>query len=171
MEKSEQNQSKTLLSWEGASRPFRKKNKTYYLTTSAIIILLILIAFVIQHFLLIATLLAFSFVVYVLAFVPPQDIDYKISTSGITIGERFYLWKELDSFWFKEKEGHQVMIVKTRLKFPAQLLLVLKDHDQENLKKTVSKYLPFYEIPRTTLLDRWTESLQKNFPLDNFHKS
>ena len=165
MEKSEQNESKTLLSWTAPSRPYRKKNKRYYFTTAIIIILLVLIAFVIGHFLLIATLLAFSFVVYVLAFVPPENIDYKISSSGITIGERFYLWKELDSFWFKEKEGHEVMIVKTKLKFPAQLLLVL-DNDQERVKKIVVKYLPFYEIPRTSLLDRWIEGLQKNFPLD-----
>lgn len=161
---------KTLLSWRASSRPFRKKDRSYYTTLAIIVILLILIAFLAREFLLIGVLLAFTFVAYVLAFIPPQDVDYKISTQGITIGDHFYFWHELESFWFKEKEGHQVLFIQTGLTFPGQLMLVIGDLGGEEVKKVMARFLSFHEIPQTTLFDRWTEGLQKHFPLENIHK-
>ncbi len=92
---------KTLLEWEAASRPFRKKDRSYYTTSAVIVILLCLILLLAQEFLLIAVLLSLTFVAYVLAYVPPHSIKYRLSTQGITIGEDFYFWHFLDAFWFK----------------------------------------------------------------------
>lgn len=161
---------KTLLSWEAPSRPFRKKDRSYYTTLAIIVILLVLILFLAKEFLLIATLLSLTFVAYVLAFVPPHKINYRISTQGITIGEDFYFWHFLDSFWFKEKEGYKVLHIQTRLRFPAQLMLVLDGVDEEKIKKIVSRFLPFHEVPYRSWMEKWSESLQKNFPLENVHR-
>src|SRR3990167_7740395 len=92
---------KTLLFWNAPARPFRKKNRSYYTTLAIIVILLSLILLLAHEFLLIATLLSLTFVAYVLAFVPPHEVEYVISTQGVTIGEDFYFWHFLDSFWFK----------------------------------------------------------------------
>lgn len=160
----------TLLTWEGSSRPYRKKDRSYYTTIAIIVFLLVLIAFLAREFLLIGVILSLTFVTYVLAFIPPQNIYYKLSTQGITIGDHFYFWHELESFWFKEQEGHKVLFIQTRLRFPAQIMLVLADRDEENIKKLVGRFLPFHEIPRKTLMDKWSEGLQKHFPLENTHK-
>lgn len=160
---------KTLLFWEAPSRPFRKKDRSYYTTVAIIVILLVLILLLAKEFLLIATILSLAFVAYVLAFVPPHKIHFKISTQGITIGEDFYFWHFLDSFWFKEKEGYKVLHVQTRLRFPAQLMLVLEKVEEEKIKQIVSRFLPFHEIPFKSWMEKWSESLQKNFPLENIH--
>jgi hypothetical protein len=161
---------RTLLSWEAPSRPFRKRDRSYYTTIAILVILLGLIAFLAQEFLLIGVLMALTFVAYVLAFVPPGIITYKISTQGITIGDHFYFWHYLDSFWFKKKEGHNVLHIQTHLRFPGQLMLVMgEEAGEEEIKKIVARFLPFHEIPETTLLDRWADSLQKHFPLENPH--
>ena len=123
-----------------------------------------------REFLLIAVLLALAFVSYVLAFVPPGHLTYRISTQGVTIGEDFYFWHFLDSFWFKEKDGHKVLHIQTRLRFPAQLMLVLSSHDEGKVKKIVSRFLPFVEVPYKSWMEKWSESLQKNFPLENIHR-
>lgn len=161
---------KTLLSWEAPARPFRKKDRSYYTTLAIIVILLILILILAKEFLLIATLLSLTFVAYVLAFVPPSKIGYRISTQGVTVGEDFYFWHFLDSFWFKEKEGHKVIHIQTRLRFPAQLMLVLEGMDEEKVKKIVGRFLPFHEKPFKSWMEKWSESLQKNFPLEKIHK-
>ncbi len=161
---------KTLLSWQAPARPFRKKNRSYYTTIAIIVTLVILILFLFNEFLLIATLLALTFVTYVLAFVPPTRVDYRISTQGVTIGEDFYFWHFLDSFWFKEKEKHQVLHIQTRLRFPAQLMLVLEDIDEEKIKKLLSRFLPFFEVPFKSWMEKWSDGLQKNFPLENVYK-
>ena len=161
---------RTLLDWEAPARPFRKKDRSYYTTLAIIVILLCLILLLAREFLLIATLLSLTFVSYVLAFVPPHRINYKISTQGITIGEDFYFWHFLDSFWFKEKEGYKVVHIQTRFRFPAQLMLVLDGVNEEKIKKIMSRFLPFFEKPYKSLMEKWSESLQKNFPLENVHK-
>ena len=161
---------RTLLSWEAPARPFRKKDRSYYTTIAILVILLILIAFLMKEFLLIAVLLALAFVSYVLAFVPPGHLTYRISTQGVTIGEDFYFWHFLDSFWFKEKDGHKLLHIQTRLRFPAQLMLVLSSHDEEKVKKIVARFLPFVEVPYKSWMEKWSEGLQKNFPLENIHR-
>lgn len=161
---------KTLLEWEAPSRPFKKKDRSYYTTIAILAILLTLIAFLAQEFLLIGVILSFAFVAYVLAFVPPHNIKYKISTQGITIGEDFYFWHFLDAFWFKEKDGIKLLHVQTNLRFPGQLMLVLGTQDEEKIKKIVARFLPFVEVPYKTLMEKWTESLQKHFPLENVHR-
>lgn len=161
---------KTFLSWKAASRPFRKKDRSYFTTVAIIVILLILISVLAREFLLVGVLLAFAFVIYVLGFVPPEDVENKISGQGITIGDHFYFWDDLDSFWFSEKEGQKLLHVVTHLKFPAQLMILLGPVSEEEVKKIVARFLPFHEIAPTTLMDKWAEGLQKHFPLENPHR-
>ncbi len=161
---------KTLLSWEAPSRPFRKKDRSYYTTIAILVILLMLITFLLREFLLMGTLLALAFVSYVLAFVPPHDIKYRISTQGITIGEDFYFWHYLDAFWFKDKESHKVLHIQTRFRFPAQIMLVLGDQDSEEIKKIVARFLPYVEVPHRSWMEKWSDSLQKHFPLENINR-
>ncbi len=167
---SEAEEIRTLLSWEAPARPFRKKDRSYYTTIAVLAILLMLIAFLAHEFLLIGVILSFAFVAYVLAFVPPHIIKYKISTQGITIVEDFYFWHFLDSFWFKEKDGSKVLHIQTRLRFPAQLMLVLDGGDEEKIKKLMARFLPYVEVPYKSWMEKWSESLQKHFPLENVHR-
>lgn len=159
----------TLVSWTAPSRPFRKKDRSYFTTIAILVSLLVLILLLAHEFMLIGALLALAFVTYVLGFIPPEDIDYKISTQGITIGDHFSLWNNLESFWFSEKEGQTILNIETNLRFPAQLLIVLGEQNQEKIKNIMAKYLPFHEIAPRSFVDKWSESLQKHFPLENPH--
>lgn len=171
---SEAGEIRTLLSWEAPSRPYRKKDRSYYTTIAILVILIALIALMAKEILLIAVVFSLAFVAYVLGFIPPGDVKYKVSTQGITIGDHFYFWHTLDSFWFREKEGQKVLFVQTKIRFPGQLMLVLGPpaggQDEEEVKKEVAKFLPYHEIPQMSLIDHWAESLQKHFPLENTHR-
>lgn len=156
-----------LLSWKAPSRPFRKKDRSYYTTIVILIVLISLIALLAGEKLLIGVLLALLFLIYVLNFTPPEEIEYKISTQGITIKDHFYHWFELDSFWFSQKEGFKVLNCLTRFRFPGLLMLVLGDIKEEEVKRVCAKYLPFHEIAPKSTFEKWSESLQKHFPLEN----
>lgn len=161
---------RTFISWKAASRPYRKKERSYYTTVALLILLVSLIAFLWGERLLIGALLALGFLIYVLNFTPPGEIDYKISTQGIIIGDHFYHWEELDSFWFSEKEGHKILNVLTKFRFPGLLMMVMGDTPEEELKVISARYLPFHEIAPKSTLEKWSESLQKNFPLETPQK-
>lgn len=160
---------RTLLSWIAPARPYRKKDRSYYTTIAIIMMLFILIALLAQEILLIGVILSVVFVVYVLSFNPPQEIEYKISTQGVIIGDHFYFWDEMHSFWFSEKEGQTILNILTNLRFPGQLMLLIGSQDKEEVKKKVANYLPYHEIAPRSLLDKWAEGLQKHFPLENPH--
>ncbi len=163
---------KTILTWQASSRPFRKKDRSFYTTATILVVLTSLIALLAGQIMLIGVLFALLFLVYVLNFIPPQEAHYKISTQGITLDDHFYHWEELDSFWFNEKEGHKLLYVLTHLRFPGVVIMVLGDEvSQDEVKRVVARYLPFHEIAPKTLMDKWSESLQKHFPLENPHKS
>ncbi len=162
---------KTLISWKAPARPFRKKDRSFYTTVAILIILISLIAVLAGERMLIGALFALGFLVYVLNFVPPEEIDYKLSTQGVTVGnDHFYHWDLLDSFWFSEKDGFKTLNILTNIRFPGLLILVLANTDNEEIKKICARYLPFHEIVPKSLMEKWSESLQKHFPLENPHK-
>lgn len=159
----------TLLSWKAASRPYRKKNRSFWTTAIILLALVILILFLSGQRLLIGVLFALAFLIYVLDHVPPDEIEYKLSTQGITIGDHFYHWQELDSFWFSKKDGYNMLNVLTRFRFPGLLIIVMGDTPEDEIKSVVARYLPFHEIAPKSMMEKWTESLQKHFPLENPH--
>lgn len=161
---------RTLISWKAPSRPYRKKERSYYTTVALLIILISFIAFLWGERLLIGALLSLGFLVYVLNFTPPGEIEYKISSQGIIIGDHFYHWEELDSFWFSKKDGSSILNVLTKFRFPGLLMMVMGDTPEEELKVICARYLPFHEIAPKSTLEKWSESLQKNFPLETPHK-
>lgn len=160
---------RTLLSWKAASRPFRKKDRSFYTTVTVLILLTSMILFLAGEKILVGAIFALGFLVYVLNFISPEDVDYKISTQGVTIGDHFYHWQELDSFWFSEKDGHKLLHVLTRINFPGVLILVLGDRDENEVKNICAGYLPFHEIAPRSMMEKWSDSLQKHFPLENPH--
>ena len=161
---------RTLISWRAPSRPYRKKDRSYYTTVALLIILVCLIAFLAGERLLVGALLALGFLIYVLSFTAPEEVDYKISSQGIIIGDHFYHWEELDSFWFSEKDGSKLLNILTKFRFPGLLMMVMGDVHEEDLKTVVARYLPFHEIAPKSTLEKWSESLQKHFPLENPNK-
>ncbi len=161
---------KVFLTWRAPSRPFRKKDRSYYTTIAIIVVLLSLILLLAHEFLLIGAILSLTFVAYVLSFIAPEDIDYKVSSQGITVGEHFYTWHELDSFWFTHKEGYDILHIYTNLSFPSVLLLPLGPQDKEELRRVLSHYIIFLEVVPKNFMEDWAEKLQKTFPLERIKK-
>jgi hypothetical protein len=156
---------KELLKWKALSRPFKKRDRDYFTTIAAIVFLLAVILFFLKEWLLIVVILSLMFLAYVLATVPPSEETYKITTRGVSIGEKTYPWNQLIQFWFEEKQQTKVLNIKTVLNFPGELHLVLGDQKQEKIKETVEKYLVF-EKPKPTLFDKAANWLKEKFPLE-----
>lgn len=160
-----------LLSWKAPDRPYRKKDRSFYTTVAILVVLISLIALLAGELMLIGVVLALGFLVYILNFIPPLEIDYKISKQGVTISNHFYHWQQLDSFWFSQKDGFKILHILTQIRFPSMLIMVIQDVSEEEVKKVCAKYLPYHEIPPKSLMDNWAEKLQKHFPLENPHKN
>lgn len=157
---------KTVLEWTSKARPFKKRNRDYFTTIAAIVFLIGVILLFIKEFLLIGVLLAFMFVSYVLATVEPENAGHRITTEGITTGDKTYLWTEMRDFYFTQKWGEKILNINTKLRFPGRLLILLGDVSEAKIKEEVGKYVTFREIPVVTWMDKASDWLSKKVPLE-----
>lgn len=157
---------KTLYEWHSVGRPFKKRGRQYYLTALLITLFVEMILFLFSQYMLMFVVLALLFVAFALAYVPPKDFYYRLSTEGITIEDRFFLWKELYDFYILKRENLETIHIRTEAFIPGELILTFHPHDREKIKKIILEYLPFREYIKPTFTDKAADWLTKNFPLE-----
>ncbi len=160
------NEVKTLLSWTAPGRPFRKRTKQYYLTSLLIMLFVEVILFLFSQYMLMLVVLSLVFVAFALATVPPRDFHYRISTEGVMVEDHFYLWQELYDFYFKKRNGIDVLHIRTHAFIPGELTITLGNVSEEHVKSVLLPYLPYREYIKPTFMDKSADWLSKNFPLE-----
>lgn len=158
---------KTLLSWSAPGRPFKKRSKQYFLTAILITLLTEIILFLFSQYLLMLVVVSLLFVAFSLALVPPKDFHYRISNQGLMIEDHFYLWQELYDFYFKERNGLDILHVRTKALLPGELTITLGAVDREHVKQIMVRYLPFREYIKPTFMEKSADWLSRNFPLES----
>jgi hypothetical protein len=157
----------TLLEWTAPGRPFKKRTKQYFLSATLIALLVEVILFLFSEYILMLVVISLVFVAFVLATVPPKDFKYRISSEGITIEDRFFLWQELYDFYFRTRDGYKTLHIRTQAYLPGELILTLENVSEDKIKHALIPYLPFREFVKPTFIDKAAEWLSKNFPLEN----
>ena len=161
-----QNAVETLLEWTAPGRPFKKKSKQYYLTAILIVLLVEVILFLFSQYMLMLVALSLLFVAFALSSVAPNNFKYRISSEGITIEDHFFLWQELYDFYFKKREGVDVVHIRTHSFIPGELTLTLGTIGREHIKSALLTYLPYREVIRSTFMEKSGDWLARNFPLE-----
>lgn len=157
---------KNLLEWRSPSRPFKKRDRDYFTTIGAMVFLIVVILFFIKEWLLIGAILSFTFLVYILNTIPPEEIDNKITNKGITSANHTYLWSDLREFWFAQKFNQTVLVVQTKMNFPKRILILLGTASLGSVKEALLPYLTFKETPEKNWMDNAGEWLSKRVPLE-----
>ena len=155
---------KTLLIWQAAARPYKKRSREYYTTIASIVFLVAVILLFMKEWLLIAVIISLTFVSYVLASVKPETIEHKITTWGIVTGGKKYKWEECVRFWFSKQFSNTLLHIETRLGFPKQLIMVV-DEKKDTIENIIVKYLT-PEKPTKTFMDKAAKWLQEKVPLE-----
>ncbi len=156
----------TILEWSAPGRPFKKRGKQYYLTSLLIMVLIEIILFLFSQYMLMLVVLSLVFVAFALNTVAPSEFKYRISSEGVTIEDHIFLWQELYDFYFKKKEGIDVVHIRTHSFIPGELTLTLGSIDREHIKSAILPYLPYRETVRQNFMEKSGDWLAKNFPLE-----
>jgi len=162
---------KTLMSWTGPGRPFKRRGRQYFATAILITFLVEIILFLFSQYLLMLVVLSLLFLTFVMALVPPRDFHYRISNQGITIEDHSYLWIELYDFYFKKRENVDVLHVRTKAFLPGELTITLGDISREQVKAVLLRFLPYRESVKSTFMEKSGDWLAKNFPLEKTSKN
>ncbi len=165
------NDVKTLLEWTAASRPYKKRQKAYYVNILLLTGSILIILFLFSQYLLMLVVISIAFVSFALASIPPQNNHYKISTEGIAMDDHYYLWQELYDFYFKKRFGEDILHIRTKNYFPEELIMMLGGIPKEKMRTTLISFLPYREVVKGSYSERAGDWLLKTFPLDDAHSS
>lgn len=157
---------RTLLSWKAPGRPFRKRDKQYYLTSILIAFLIEVILFLFSQYLLMLVVISLLFLAFALASVPPRDFHYRISTQGVMVEDHFFIWDELYDFYFKRRENIDSLHIGTHAFFPGEITIPLEGVDREHIKQVLVNFLPYREFVKPTFMEKSADWLSHNFPLE-----
>jgi hypothetical protein len=153
---------KDLVAWQAPARPFKRRNKEFYVTIIAIAAVVGLILFLVEGFMPVLLIISLVFLFYVMSTVEPDKIDYKITNKGIYVAGRKTDWDPLIRFWFSRRFDSQLLIIQTTT-LPGRLELVIEPEKKEEIKQTLLKYMPEEETPPSNL-DRAANWFSKKIP-------
>ena len=153
---------KDLVSWSAHARPFKRRDREFYVTIMAMGGIVALVMFLIEGFMPVLLIVSLFFLFYVLSTVEPEDIEYKITNKGIKIGGKRTDWGMLGRFWFSRRFDHDLLVIES-FSLPGRIELVILGNKKEEVKKALSTYLFEEEIPPSPL-DKAANWFSKKLP-------
>lgn len=155
----------TLYNWSSPERLFIPRNRKWFIYLFLTVLLIIVVLLFVQQFIIIAPVAAIGFVSYILATVPPHEINHKLTTEGINSGGHSYLWQEMSDFWITRKGDEKLIHIDTYLAYPKRVIILVGNADLEQIKQIMIQFIPFREIPKENFLDKTL-----NYLTEKFHK-
>lgn len=155
-----------FVEWQAPARPYKKRNREYYTTIASIVFLLVVILLLLKEFLLIGVIIAFGFLSYVLATIPPENTFHQITSKGIRTENKLFEWESLVSFWMKKKWDQETLIIRTQQAFPGQIMAVIEPQKRTKILEEIGKKIPL-EQPISSTVDKASRWLQDKVPLEH----
>jgi len=154
-----------LAVWTAPARPFKRRDREFYVTIIAIAGLVGLVLFLVEGFMPVILIISLVFLFYILNTVEPERIEYKITTKGIKVAGKLKDWREMGRFWFTKRFESELLVIET-YSLPGRMELVIDTGKKEEIKKAVSTYLLEEEIP-PSFLDKSANWFSKKLPGNN----
>lgn len=151
-----------LVTWIAPARPFKRRDRQFYVTTFAIAGIICLVLFLAEGAMPVILIVSLVFLYYVMSTVEPEKIEYKVTTKGIKIAGRLTEWQGMTRFWFSRRFDNDLMVIET-LAIPGRIEMVINPEIKDELKKKITMYIPYEEVPASGL-DRVTNWIAKKLP-------
>ena len=153
---------KNLFTWTAPARPFKRRNREFYITLIAGSAIVGLVLFLIEGWMPVILIISLIFLFYVMNTVEPEKIEYKITNKGIKVADKLTDWGVLTRFWFSRRFDSTLLIFEI-VRLPGRLELVVSPDEKEKIRKSLSKYLPEEEAP-PSFLDRSANWFSRKMP-------
>jgi hypothetical protein len=155
---------KDLFLWKSPARPFKKRNRRFYINLGLMLFIISLIAIFLKEFFALAAIVAIFFYYYIAGTVEPIIIKHRITNRGITTAEHTYGWEDLSDFWFNEKYNDNILQITTKKRLPPRLIMLVHYKDKEKIKKILAEYLIYQDTIPVSWVDKVIERFNAHLP-------
>lgn len=154
-----------LFQWKA---PIRTKvvfeKKSFFAFVLATLLFIVFLA-ILQKYLLMLAIVSLLFFIYVAGTTDPEVVTHQIRARGIEAFDRFYDWFMLDEFWFTNKNGQDILMIDTKLRYPSRLIMLIETKDRGALFMLLQDKLLYRDIKSQNSLDKATHG--DYIPLDD----
>ncbi len=151
-----------VLTWIAPARPFKKRNKSFYVTLIAIAALFGMVLFLVEGFMPVLLIISLVFLFYVLSTVEPDNVEYKVTNLGIKMANSKTEWSLIRRFWFTKRLDTELLVFELFV-FPGRLEMVMDPNRKTEIKEIIAKYVLFEEAP-ASFLDKASNWFAKRMP-------
>ncbi len=151
-----------LVAWSAPARPFKRRNREFWITAIAIAAVVGLVLFLVEGFMPVILVISVVFLFYVLSTVEPDKIEYKVTNRGIKVAGKRTDWNMMGRFWFTRRFDSDLLVIET-FSLPGRLEVVILPERKEEVKKAISEYLTHEEVPPSGL-DKAANWFSKKMP-------
>jgi hypothetical protein len=151
-----------LVIWTAPARPFKRRDRQYFVTIFAIAGIISLVIFLAEGLMPVILIISLVFLYYILSTVQPDNIEYKITTKGIKIADKLTEWRFLSKFWIGHRMDNDILFFDT-YQIPGRIELVIKPEIKDELEKEISAYIAFEKAPDSNI-DKLTNWVSQKLP-------
>jgi hypothetical protein len=121
---------------------YYEKGRSWFLGIGILTLVVIGIAVLIKSWFLIGVMVLAMIVFYQYAKANPRDVSCSISDQGVKIGERFYPYQVLKSFWVVVDLPQSTLYLESTHRFSPFILVHIYNEDLPKIRETLLKFLP-----------------------------
>lgn len=151
-----------LVTWVAPARPFKRRDRQFFVTTFAIAGIVSLILFLAEGIMPVLLIVSLVFLYYVLSTVEPEKIEYKITNKGVKIADKRTEWQYLTRFYFSKRLDSDLVVFES-VTIPGRIEVLINPEVRESIKKEVSAYIPYEEV-QVSNLDKFTDWFAQMLP-------
>src|SRR4030042_629535 len=147
----------TVIQWQADEFSYHEKNTSWYLIFWLIFGILIGFSLFIKNILMIILFSIFAIILYFYSKREPRMLTYEISALGVKVGESFYPYEKMDSFWILyHPPVIKELFIKNKKSLTPYLKIQLAEEDPNAIRQKLIKYLEeeLYEENLIELLAR-----------------
>ncbi len=153
---------KELFSWVAPARPFKKRNREFYITLLAIAAVVGIVLFLVEGFMPVLLIISLIFLFYIMNTVPPENVEYKITNKGINVAGNKTDWSLINRYWFARRFDSELLVMETQ-SLPGRLEIVIEPNDKEKIQKELSAFI-IEEKVSPSYLDKATDWFAGKLP-------
>ncbi len=140
------------ITWKTFEHIHTEKTSDWYWIVGIITISLAIISILLNNIIFAILIVVASFTLSLFASKKPSVVDVTLSNAGIAVGQIFYQYSDLVSYWVETRDAHPRLIIKSSKVFMPFISVLLDDADPDKVNEYLKERLrneeniePFFE--------------------------
>lgn len=138
-----ENNKNGILQWQALEFEHHEKGLGWYFTFAIIAAMIIAYYFYTRDYFGALFWIFIAAAIFLYARRRPQEVAITLSGKGITVGEEFFPYTQIKSFWIVDKHYVRAVHIETTAYLNKVIVILIRDEiDPENVRRYLAKYIP-----------------------------